>query len=143
MQDPSIVATLLLSNSGDMLSSNSVNTYNAHLLQSSASITDYCMKINLPLQQQNILNNSDKSQQHQTTKKLQLPCRYYNTSRGCKNGNKCPFGHFGQGIINASGSGMNSNRGITGGGSGNDANSVASAAAVAAAVTSALIHWCE
>jgi len=43
------------------------------------------------------------------TTKAATPCRFFNTSKGCQNGDKCPFGHFlpdnGAGNMNARGPG--------------------------------------
>lgn len=48
------------------------------------------------------------------TTKASTPCRFFNTPKGCMNGDKCPFGHF----LDTASSSMSGMGGMSGGGSG-------------------------
>lgn len=51
-------------------------------------------------------NQQQGQQKVHTGTKAGTPCRFFNTSRGCINGDKCPFGHFATaGTNNAAGAG--------------------------------------
>merc|ERR1719456_383641 len=79
-----------------------------------------------------------QQQQQTTARKSHVPCRYYNTAKGCMHGEKCPFGHFN--VSSVSSSSSSSNGSSMGSASmGMDLSSVTSAAvAAAAAAASAL-----
>jgi hypothetical protein len=40
------------------------------------------------------MNNRNKSKNKFSTGKSSIPCRFFNTNRGCQFGNNCEFGHF-------------------------------------------------
>lgn len=91
------------------------------------------------MQQQQQQQPQQQQQQQQTTaRKSHVPCRYYNTAKGCMHGEKCPFGHFN--VSSVSSSSSSSNGSSMGSASmGMDLSSVTSAAvAAAAAAASAL-----
>lgn len=55
------------------------------------------------------INRNDRAGgQRHFTSKSQTPCRFFNTAKGCLQGDKCPFGHF------ANGNGGSANAGTMG-----------------------------
>lgn len=83
---------------------------------------------------------TQQQQQQQTTaRKSHVPCRYYNTAKGCLHGEKCPFGHFNVSSASSSSSSSSMSASSSMGSTSMDLSSVTSAAvAAAAAAASAL-----